>query len=46
MIFDTLDYDPRYDHAQSVEGAKARYMDSDLSYDESDLEEDLERLIR
>lgn len=42
---ETTDYDPRYDRAQSIEGAKARYLDDVLEYDEADLERDLERLL-
>lgn len=41
----TTDYDPRYDRAQTVRGAKARYLSEDLEYDEAMLEADLERLL-
>lgn len=41
----TPDYDPRYSSAQSVKGAKARYVSDDVDYDEEDLEKDLTRLL-
>jgi len=42
----TTDYDPRYDRAQTVKGAKARYVSDDLpEYGEQMLEADLERLL-
>lgn len=41
---DTPNYDPRYDRAQTVNGAKARYVELQ-DYTESDLESDLERLL-
>lgn len=40
----TTRYDPRYTEAQSIEGAKARYEETD-DYTIADLERDLERLI-
>lgn len=42
---ETPEYDPRYERAQSVDGAKARYVAHDLAYDERDLERDLDRLL-
>jgi len=39
----TQDYDPRYDRAQSISGAKARYVELD-GYDIADLEADIERI--
>lgn len=45
-VSETTDYDPRFDRAQTVEGAKARYVSHDLpGYDEDALEDDLERLF-
>jgi len=41
---ETTDYDPRYDRAQTIEGAKARYVSED-GYGEEQLEADLERLL-
>jgi len=41
---ETTPYDPRYDRAQTVEGAKARYVYRE-NYTERDLEADLERLL-
>lgn len=40
----TPDYDPRYDRAQTVAGAKARYVQLD-GYTLAKLESDLERLL-
>jgi len=40
----TPDYDPRYERAQTVDGAKARYVQTD-DYTESDLEADVERIL-
>lgn len=45
MISETHDYDPRYERAQSVEGAQARYLNEDLDYDLDDLDRDLGRLL-
>ena len=46
VVSETHDYDPRYDRAQSVDGAKARYVADDCpDYGEVDLERDLERLM-
>jgi len=43
---DTHDYDPRYDRAQTIAGAKARYVTDDLpAYDEAALERDVDRLL-
>lgn len=42
---ETPDYDPRFDRAQTIEGAKARYADPDLDYDIQDLEADVERIL-
>jgi len=44
-VADTTDYDPRYERAQTVDGAKARYVSDDTEYDIGDLEADLARLI-
>lgn len=44
-VSETHDFDPRYDRAQSVDGAKARYVSHDLAYDVHDLERDLDRLL-
>jgi len=42
----TTDYDPRYDRAQTIEGAQGRYISADLpDYDVVALEADLERLL-
>lgn len=43
-ISETTDYDPRYERAQTIEGAEARWLDQD-GYTEVDLERDIERLI-
>lgn len=45
-VADTTEYDPRYERAQTVDGAKARYVTDDVDYDEDALEADLERLLR
>jgi len=46
-VADTTDYDPRYDRAQTVRGAKARYVDNERpEYGLQMLESDLERLLR
>lgn len=46
-VLETTDYDPRYARAQTVEGAKARYVSDDLpGYGEAELEADLDRIIR
>lgn len=37
QISETTDWDPRYDKAQSIEGAKSRYVELD-EYTEEDLE--------
>jgi formyltetrahydrofolate hydrolase len=42
---ETTDYDPRYDRGQTVAGAKARYVDPDLDYDEQNLERDVARVL-
>jgi hypothetical protein len=43
---ETPEYDPRYDRAQTVEGAKARYLSDDLpDYDLDAFEADVERLL-
>lgn len=44
-VSETPEYDPRYNHAQSVGGAKARYTDPQLEYGVADLETDLDRLL-
>jgi len=44
-VADTTDYDPRYERAQTVGGAKARYVSGDTEYDIGDLETDLDRLL-
>jgi hypothetical protein len=45
-VSETPDYDPRYDRAQTVAGAKARYADPNApKYDLAALERDLERLL-
>ena len=45
-VAETTDYDPRYSRAQTVEGAKARYVSDDLpDYGILDLERDVERLL-
>ncbi len=44
-VSESTDYDPRFDHAQTVKGAKARYVDDD-GYSIGDLESDLERLLQ
>ena len=45
MIADTPDFDPRTERAQTIAGAKARYVKLD-DYTLSNLEYDLERLLR
>lgn len=43
---ETTDYDPRYDRAQTVEGAKARYVSDDLpDYGLDMLEADVARVL-
>jgi len=42
---DTPDYDPRTDRAQTVAGAKARYVDLDCQYSLADLERDVRRIL-
>ena len=44
MPADTSDYDPRFDRAQTVAGAKARYVNLD-SYSLANLESDVERIL-
>lgn len=45
-ITETMYYDPRFDRAQTVEGAKARYISDNFpEYDEDMLEADLDRLL-
>jgi len=45
-VSETTDYDPRYDRAQSVEGAKARYVDDQLAYSLADMERDVARVLQ
>jgi len=43
---ETPEYDPRYDRAQTVEGAKARYLSDDLpGYGLDAFETDVERVL-
>jgi hypothetical protein len=42
---DTPNYDPRTDRAQTVAGAKARYVDPDCQYSLADLEHDVRRIL-
>lgn len=42
---ETPEHDPRYERAQTLEGAQARYAAHDNGYDEADLERDLERIL-
>lgn len=44
-VSETPDYDPRYSRAQTVEGAKARYVAEDVDYSLLDLERDVARLL-
>jgi hypothetical protein len=44
MISKTSDYDPRFERAQTIAGAKARYVELD-DYLLADLESDVERLL-
>lgn len=45
-VSETTDYDPRFDRAQTVDGAQARYVSDDCpDYGEAMLEADLERLL-
>jgi hypothetical protein len=44
-IAKTTEYDPRYNRAQTIEGAKARYVQVN-KYTLADLERDLERILR
>jgi len=41
---ETHEYDPRYDRAQTTEGAKARYVKL-ADYTLADLEADVERIL-
>jgi len=44
---ETTGYDPRYERAQTIEGAKARYVADDCpAYGIERLEADIERLLR
>lgn len=46
MTSDTPDYDPRFDRAQTIDGAKARYVSDDLSgYGLEDMESDVLRIL-
>ena len=42
---ETHDYDPRYERAQTIEGAKARYIQLE-NYNLNNLESDIERLLK
>ena len=44
MISETPEFDPRTNRAQTVEGAKARYIQQD-TYSLTDLEADVERVL-
>lgn len=44
-VSETPDYDPRYERAQTVEGAKARYVAEDVDYSLLDLERDVARIL-
>lgn len=41
----TTGYGPRYDRAQTVDGAKERYVDPDTDYMIEDFERDVERIL-
>ena len=46
QVAETTDYDPRFERAQTVEGAKARYVSDDLpDYGIDDLERDVGRVL-
>lgn len=46
MFGATAEYDPRYDRAQTVKGAKARYVSDDCpAYDIITMEQDIERIL-
>jgi len=44
-LSDTPGYDPRYDRAQTLTGAKARYVQLD-EYTLANLDDDVERILR
>lgn len=44
-IAETTAYDPRFDRAQTVDGATARYVAHDTDYDLKDFERDVARLL-
>jgi len=41
----TTDYDPRYERAQTLNGAKARYVSDSVEYSLADFERDVERIL-
>jgi len=43
---DTPEYDPRYDRAQTVDGAQARYVSHETDYSLVQLEADIDRILR
>ena len=46
-VHETHDYDPWCERAQTIDGAKARYVSDDLpGYDLDMLESDVDRLLR
>lgn len=46
-VAETSDFDPRYERAQTIDGAKARYVSDDFpDYGETMLEGDIDRLLR
>ena len=47
LFCETPDYDPRFERAQTVEGAKARYVSDDSpGYGIVELERDIGRVLR
>ena len=44
-VSETTEYDPRYDRAQTIGGAKSRYISHDQEYTLSDLERDIGRIL-
>ena len=47
QVHETHDYDPRFERAQTIDGAKARYVADELpDYGLDALEADVDRLLR
>jgi hypothetical protein len=41
----TTDYDPRHERAQTLDGAKARYVSDSVEYSLANFERDVERIL-